>query len=249
VTKVKDQRDTAPPRTAVCLEFSLMPYPEAWDLQSKLVDARNTGDIDKDLFLVLEHPPVYTLGRRGGIENLTVPKEIVENAGIPIVHVERGGSITFHGPGQLVIYPIVDLRAARTGIVDFVHDLEEIMIRTAAEWGVPAERNQLNRGVWVGRNKMGSVGIAVRRGISFHGLALNVNTSLTPFEWINPCGLKGIGVTAMANESPQKVPMDQVRRAVKKHIESIFGIKLVKRSLSDVAPRIMFFEKKYKIGV
>lgn len=233
--KVNDKEKPAPPRIAVFMEFARLAYHEAWDLQLKLVDARRTGDIDKDLFLVLEHTPVFTLGRRGGVENLTVPEEFIEDSGIPIVHVERGGSITFHAPGQIIVYPIVDLRAARMRVVDFVSHLEEVMIRTAAEWGISAERNALNRGIWVGQKKMGSVGIAVRRGIAFHGMALNVDVSLTPFEWINPCGLQGIDVTTMANESGQEIRTDTVRPAVKKHIESVFGIHLVERTLADIA--------------
>lgn len=234
---MSEQQSTKPPRTAACLEFALLAYPEAWSLQLQLVEARKSREIDTDVFLILEHPPVYTLGRRGGIENLTVPKKFIEDSGIDVVHVERGGNITFHGPGQLVIYPIVDLKSARIRVVDFVHHLEEIMIRTAAEWDIAAERNPLNRGVWVGRSKMGSIGIAVRRGISFHGLALNVDVSLEPFAWINPCGLQGVGVTTMVKASARTVRMDQVREAVKKQIEAVFGIKLLERSLSD-------FEKK-----
>jgi len=207
-----------------------MEYREAWDLQGNLVAARKDGVIDRDVVLLLEHPPVFTLGRRGGLDNLTVPEGFLEKSGIPVIHVERGGNITFHGPGQFVMYPILDLRAGGLRVLDYVENLEAVMIRTAGDWGIRAERNPLNRGIWVGNNKLGSIGIAVRRGISFHGMAFNVNLSLDPFGWINPCGLQGVGVTSMERELSRKVPMEQVRKALKRNIESVFGIELVMTS-------------------
>jgi lipoate-protein ligase B len=235
------QKKIVPHRVGACLEFSQIEYQTARQLQYELVDARKSGRIDRDIFLVLEHPKVFTLGRRGGIENLTVPTAWLKNSRIPIVHVERGGNITFHGPGQIVVYPIVDLREAGMSIVEFVGGLEEIMIRTALDWGIAAQRNPMNRGVWVGSNKLGSVGIAVRKGISFHGLALNVNLSLAPFEWIHPCGLRGVGVTSMEKASGRIIEMPAVRRAVKKHLEAVFNIALCACSPADlsVAPNII----------
>lgn len=215
-------------------ELSTMEYREAWDLQTRLVAARRDRIIDTDIVLLLEHPPVFTLGRRGGIENLMISKDFLEEKGIPIIQVERGGNITFHGPGQLVAYPIIDLRAAELGVTDYVEGLEELMIRVAADWGIKAEKNPINRGVWVGLKKLGSIGIAVRKGVSFHGMAFNVNPSLKPFSWINPCGLEGIGMTSMEEELGHKVPMDQVRQAVKRHMERVFGVELVPMSVSDL---------------
>ena len=192
------------------------------------------GIIVKDIVLLLEHPRVFTLGRRGGLENLTVSGDFLEKAGVPVIHVERGGDITFHGPGQVVMYPILDLRDARLGVVDYVELLEEVMIRTASDWGIEAGRNPLNRGVWVGNNKLGSIGIAIRKGISFHGMAFNVNLSLEPFGWINPCGLQNIGITSMERELARKLSMDKVREAVKRHVETIFSVKLVKTELEKL---------------
>ena len=158
----------------------------------------------------------------------------LEESGISVVQVERGGDVTFHGPGQLVVYPIVNLKEARLSVVDYVTALEEIMIRTAGDWGIMAERNSMNRGIWVGNNKLGSVGIAIRRGVSFHGFAFNVNLSLKHFNWINPCGLQGIGMTSMERELSRSVPMDQVHEAVKCHIEAVFGVELVNISLAEL---------------
>ena len=218
----------------LCLEFPSLDYRQAWSLQGQLVRARKEESIDTNLVLLLEHPSVFTLGSNGGLKNLTVPQGFLKKTGIPVIRVERGGDITFHGPGQLVVYPIIDLRATRLTVADYVHHLEEVMVRTAEAWGIKAERNRTNRGIWVGNNKLGSVGIAIRHGISFHGMAFNVNISLEPFGWINPCGLKGVGITSMARELSGKVPMNHVREALKRQFETVFGVALVMTNLSEL---------------
>lgn len=223
-----------PQRTWLYVNLPTMEYREAWDLQAKIVAARKDRILDTDVILFLEHPPVFTLGRRGGLDNLTVSEAFLENEGIPVLQVERGGDITFHGPGQLVIYPIIDLRAARLGVVDYVTALEEVMIRTAADWGLKAERNPRNRGVWVGNNKLGSIGVAIRRGVSFHGLAFNVNTSLKPFSWIHPCGLDDTEITSLERELSRKVSLSHVREAARHHMEDVFGVKLVIKRLAEL---------------
>jgi lipoate-protein ligase B len=217
------------------IDFDRLDYRKARALQEKLITARRTGALQTDIVLFLEHPPVFTLGRRGGRESLLVSDGFLEKAGIPIIHVERGGNITYHGPGQLVAYPILDLQTAGIRVVDFVSCLEEVMLRTAENWGIAAERNDANRGIWVGSKKMGSIGIAVRRGISFHGLALNVQTDLTPFSWIQPCGLKGVGMTSMQQESAQAFSMHQVRAVLKKQFEAVFGMTFTPTDPADLA--------------
>jgi lipoate-protein ligase B len=214
-----------------------MPYPEAWDLQLRLVEARSQGRVDNDVILFVEHPPVFTLGRRGGRENLLVPEETLRQSGIPIVQVERGGNITYHGPGQLVVYPIVHLPSFGIGVVDMVDRLEEVMIRTCAAWGVEAGRNTLNRGAWVGMKKIGSIGIAVRRGVSFHGLALNVNPDLQPFSFIQPCGLKGVGVTSIAQAAGRPVRVEEAVGVAVRHIEAVFGIRLEPQTAEKLAKK------------
>ena len=221
-------------RTCLCLDLPSIDYRDAWEFQTQLVSDRKSNRLDTDIFILLEHPSVFTLGRRGGLENLTLSEDLLKKTGIPVIHVERGGNITFHGPGQLIVYPIIDLRAAGLPVVEYVSLLEEIMIRTVGSWGIKAERNAMNRGIWVGASKLGSVGIAVRRGISFHGLALNVSLALKPFEWIHPCGLEGIGVTSMEEELSQNISMDSVRKTAKDYIEAIFGVNLVTTNLADL---------------
>ncbi len=218
----------------LCIELPVTEYSEAWQLQSNLVKARKDKIVNDNIVLLLEHSPVFTIGRRGGLNNLSVSANFLEKAGIPVVQVERGGNITFHGPGQLVMYPIIDLQVAKLGVVDYVEKLEEVMIRAAADWGIKADRNPINRGVWVGNNKLGSIGIAIRRGICFHGMAFNVNISLKPFGWINPCGLDNMGVTSMEREISRKVSVNQVRENIKLHLKSVFGIRLVMTSLQKM---------------
>jgi lipoate-protein ligase B len=184
--------------------------------------------------MVLEHPPVFTLGRRGGRDNLLIAETFLQQKGVSVVQVERGGNITYHGPGQLIVYAIMDLEARRLAVVEFVTLLEEVMLRTAGGWGVAAARSPVNRGVWVGPRKLGSVGIAIRKGISFHGLALNVRTDLEPFTWINPCGLQNVGVTTLVQESEQDISMADARREIMKQIEAVFNLKLVPIGLQEL---------------
>ena len=216
------------------VELPTVKYRQVWDLQQQLVAARREKAIDTDIILMLEHFPVFTLGRRGGLDNLRISKDFIESRGIEIIHVERGGDITYHGPGQVVMYPIIDLRSARLRVVDYVTALEEVMIQTALEWGIEAGRNPANRGVWVGNNKLGSVGIAVRRGVSYHGLALNVNTSLEPFTWVNPCGLQGVKVTSMKAVKGVEINMDDVRGSLLSSVQDVFGVELERCRLKDI---------------
>lgn len=221
-------------RRWLSVEIPSMEYREALELQRALVDAKIAATLSEDVLLLLEHPPVFTLGRRGSREHLLVAEPFLESREIGLIHVERGGDITYHGPGQLVGYPIVDLRKGRWKIIDFVGALEEVMIDTVGDWGIKAGRNPMNRGVWVGISKIGSVGIAVRRAVSSHGFALNVNTSLEPFSWIHPCGLEGVELTSMKRLLGNEVPMEHVQRAVRLHIQEIFGVELERVSLLDI---------------
>jgi lipoate-protein ligase B len=219
------------------LDLGLSAYREAWDLQLRLVEARKDDVLKHDVVLLLEHPAVFTLGRRGGLANLKVTEAFLDSRGIPLVHVERGGDVTYHGPGQLVAYPVVQLKNMGLGVLGFVEGLEEVMIRTVADWGIKAERNPRNRGVWVGASKIGSLGIAVRRSVSFHGLALNVNTDLEPFTWVHPCGLQGVMITSMKQILGEAIPMEDVKAAAKEHMEDVFGVNLEFSRLEDVLPR------------
>ena len=230
------------------LDLPVMEYREVWDLQTQLVHAKRDRIIDEDVVLLLEHLPVFTLGRQGNREHLLVTEAFLRSRQIPVVHVERGGDITYHGPGQLVVYPIVNLRTGRWRVVEFVEALEEVMIRTASDWGITAKRNTINRGVWVGsKKKLGNIGIAVRRGVSFHGFAFNVNIALEPFSWIDPCGLEDVKATSMKQVLGGEIAMGDIRQAVSFHIQEIFGVQLEHVSLEHIHCLLGFQENRLEM--
>ena len=236
--KSTDEGQRAAGNVWFCLELPETDYSRALELQYKLVAARREDRLKCNTVILLEHPPVYTLGKRGGRENLKVSDGFLQRTGIQVVPIERGGNITYHGPGQQIAYPIIDLRSAKLSVEDYVTGLEEVMIRTARCWDIPADRNELNRGVWVGNDKLGSIGIALRRGVSFHGLALNVNLDLTPFSWTNPCGLNGVGMTSMQRVSGQSIPMDELRRVMKGTFEQVFDVVLKTIQLEELEKQL-----------
>lgn len=210
-------------KAARIVDLGLTDYAAAYALQLDLVERRRSGAGADDIFLVTEHPGTFTLGRRGGRQNLMVSEQYLRQQNIPLVHIERGGDITYHGPGQLVIYPVLYLRQAGLSVTDYVHLLEETMIRLAAAVGVTAQRDPRNRGVWAGDRKMGSVGIAIRHGVAFHGLALNVNVSLEPFSWVNPCGLNGVQMTSLSRECGRQVGMGELKEHLADTLKQVFA--------------------------
>ena len=218
-------RQQAPTRAQACwcMDLKTMAYQQAREFQQAMVRARREKSFSQDVILLVEHNPVFTLGRRGGLENLTVSDAFLEASGIQVIQVERGGDITYHGPGQMVVYPILDLDRQRLGVTELVFMLEEVMIRVSKNLGVQAVQNPRNRGVWVGDRKLGSIGLAVRKGISFHGMALNVNLSLTPFEWIHPCGLANVSMTSLERELSEKPSMQVVRKLTRQHLGDVLG--------------------------
>ena len=209
------------------VDLGLVDYIEAYNLQQRLAERRKNGLLTEDLFLVTEHPSVFTLGRRGGRENLVVSEQFLRDKNVQIVQIERGGDITYHGPGQLVIYPIIYLKKAGLSVTEYVNLLEEIMIGLAAQYGVEAARDPRNHGVWVRDKKLGSVGIAIRHGVSFHGLALNVNLMLEPFSWVNPCGLVGVKMTTLSNECRQEITLPAVKKDLNRLLTKVFGREFV----------------------
>lgn len=209
-------------------------YDRAQALQERCVAAKHAGRLSHDLMLLLEHPPVFTLGRNGGRENLMVSDAFLKEAGVSVRSSERGGNITYHGPGQIVGYPVLDLQRARLGVADYVAALEDLMIAVAGEWGVAAQRDPRNRGVWVNGAKVGSIGLCLRHGMTFHGFALNVNNDLTPFEWINPCGLEGVRMTSLARAAGHAIPMDRLRQSVWRQVSAIFGVALRPAGMDDL---------------
>jgi lipoyl(octanoyl) transferase len=181
------------------IRCGLVPYEEARVAQRWLVEARQEGSVP-DVLLLLEHPPVYTRGRRSTPEELPMAVEWYEAQGIEVRDTDRGGRVTYHGPGQLVAYPIVSLKPYGDDVHEYVRRLERVMIGSLGEWGIEAELIDGLTGVWVGERKIGSIGVHVSRGVTTHGLAVNVNNDLQPFDWIVPCGIEDCRVTSLGRE-------------------------------------------------
>ncbi|MDI6771461.1 MAG: lipoyl(octanoyl) transferase LipB [bacterium] len=210
-----------------------VPFAEAWELQKSLVAARQRGGIP-DVLVLLQHPPVVTLGRSGRAEHLRATREELLSAGIELFRIERGGSATYHGPGQLVGYPIVDLRVMGGDVVRYMRTMEESLIQTLGQFGIAAVRERGYPGVWLGGAKICSVGVAVKRGVTMHGFALNVATALDGFALINPCGLDR-PVTSMSAVLGRPVDLGEVRRAYPEQFSRAFGIDLTPVTAADLA--------------
>jgi len=209
-------------------QLGLISYRQAYEHQLQLVERLHGAEDEDDVCLILQHHPVFTLGRNGSPENITVTKAFLEEKDIELIKVERGGEVTYHGPGQIVCYPIINLRRNRLSVVEFVHTLEEIMLAVVRRFGIKAGRDSRNHGIWLADRKLGSVGIALRHGISYHGLALNVNLDLEPFGWMNPCGLTGVSMSSMERELQQPLEIEEVESAMVKETAQAFE-RLVKR--------------------
>ncbi|TKB24846.1 lipoyl(octanoyl) transferase LipB [Desulfopila sp. IMCC35006] len=233
-----DKQQTA----ARLVDLGKSDYAAAYRLQQALVEKRRQATAAGDIFIVTEHPATFTLGRRGGLQNLMVSEQFLQDKNIPLVPIERGGDITYHGPGQLVIYPIIHLRQAGLTVAAYVHQLEQLMINLAAECGVAAERDLRNHGVWAGGRKLGSVGIAIRHGVAFHGLALNVDVCLEPFSWVNPCGLTGVRMTTLSRECGRAVALDEVKGALFDQLRAVFNRNLI--PLDKDHPDVTMSERK-----
>jgi lipoic acid synthetase len=220
------------------LNLGQQAYQSALQLQHQLVAARSQGTID-DLLLLLQHPPVITLGRRGNEGNILVSKERLAELGIQVHRVERGGDVTYHGPGQLVGYPILDLREHRTDVGWYMHSLEEVLIRTLADFGIGASRVPGNIGVWMNeRTKIAALGARIDNWITYHGFALNVAQDQTHFQLIVPCGLTDVGVTSMEHVLQRPVDMAAVRQRATHNFCAVFGLSASETSLDDVLSRV-----------
>jgi lipoate-protein ligase B len=185
------------------VSLGTVPYGEALELQRELARERISGAIPQDLLLLLEHPPVVTLGRSAKSKNLVASADFLASRGVELFEVERGGDVTFHGPGQLVGYPIIDLKRHRLDLHWYLRQVEEALIRTLAEFSIPAERNIGFTGVWTKNRKIASIGVHARDWVTWHGFALNVTTDLSYFDLIIPCGIDGVTMTSIEREISQ----------------------------------------------
>ncbi len=211
-------------RGAYLLDLGLVPYQEAWDVQRSLAAAVSQGAIP-DTVVFLEHPPVVTLGRRADEQELHVP----ESAAVDVVETDRGGKSTYHGPGQLVCYPIFDLKRHGKDVKKYVRDLEEALIRTIAAVGLEATRIEGLTGVWLQRppRKIASIGVHISRWVTTHGYALNVDLDPAPFtEWITACGLEDAAFTTIARELGHTISVDDVRPLAHGALADVFDLEL-----------------------
>ena len=213
--------------TKVCLvyDLGLVDYHKGLLLQERLLDSRKSGAIP-DVLLLFQHPSVFTMGRSGIVENIIVSEETLVKEGIPVFHTNRGGDITYHGPGQLVAYPILNLREDGLTVHQYVWDLEEIVIRTLADFGIGGQRVSGRRGVWVGRQKICALGLRISREVSMHGFALNVNTNLKYFTYIIPCGITGVSITSVSKLLGHEVEIGEIQENLLRHFSQVFRLTL-----------------------
>ncbi|MGA7280285.1 MAG: lipoyl(octanoyl) transferase LipB, partial [Acidimicrobiia bacterium] len=205
-----------------------LPYAEAWDLQRAFHEGKVGGRTDDDYLLLLEHPPVFTIGRNGDANNLLVDRAMVD---AEVHHVDRGGDITFHGPGQLVGYPIITLEDPKQ-IVPYVRRLEEVLIATLADFGVEGWAEAGYTGVWTDRGKVAAIGVRVSRRVTMHGFALNLHPDMSYFGMMNPCGISDRPVTTLSDLVGRKVTIEEAVRALIPHFERVFGYEVTETQLA-----------------
>jgi len=213
--------------TRLCrvLYLGLYDYSKSYILQKRLVKERIAGTVP-DTLLLLSHPPVYTIGRAGTRKHILVPDEVLEREGIKVYEVDRGGGITYHGPGQLVGYPILNLKQHGSDLHKLIYMYEEVFIRVLAEYGVEAGRLAGYPGVWAGDEKTCAVGIGVSNWVSYHGWAFNINPDMTHFSYIAPCGIRDKGVTSLTRLLGRDVPVCDIMATVAGHFGDVFDLQI-----------------------
>jgi lipoyl(octanoyl) transferase len=219
----------------MCVRAGLVPYREAFELQKRLERQRVEGEMP-DLLLFLEHPPVYTRGRRSTADELPMGEEWYRAQGIEICDTDRGGRVTYHGPGQLVGYPVMSLRPYADDVHDFIRRMEQMMIGSLAAYGIEAGLIDGLTGVWTSeRRKIGSIGVHVNRGITTHGFAINVNNDLQPFEWIVPCGIDHCQMSSVTRELGEAQDMNAFIDVVAGEFGRVYERAPIEATLEEVA--------------
>ena len=209
------------------LDLGLVSYEKAYYLQKRLHKFRREGKTD-DVLILLEHEPVVTMGRRGKKDNILVSDEFLQNKGIRVFEIDRGGDVTFHCPGQLVGYPILDLNFHGKNIHRYLRNLEEVIIRSLKVYGIDGQRIENHTGVWVGDRKVASIGIGVKGWVTFHGFSLNINSDLSYFSLIRPCGFEGKMVTSLSEILGRPVEPKDFRRKLIEQFAEVFNLRMEK---------------------
>jgi lipoate-protein ligase B len=231
-------------KTVWLVNLNSVPYANALALQHQLVEARQRGALN-DTLLLLEHPPVFTLGRNAQDSHILVSREFLQQQGIEVFRVERGGDVTYHGPGQLVGYPILDLHNFRLDVGWFVRSMEEVLIRTLGDFGIHGKRIEKLVGVWIDQPspvqpeaKLAQIGARIEQWITYHGFALNVDPNLAHFDLIVPCGISDKAVTSMTRVLNQPVDLGAVRERVAAQFGDVFGAELIEMSREEFEARL-----------
>jgi len=217
------------------IAFGVEPYRPMNKLQQRIAAWRHEELVD-DTLLLAEHTPTITLGRRADQDNILASAEQLRSEGIEVCRIERGGDVTFHGPGQLVGYPIIHLPSHGLGASDYMHRLEDVVALTLAEYGIATHRRPSVIGVWVGDNKICAFGVRIRRGVTFHGFALNVAPNWHHWSLIVPCGIREGGVTSMAREMPAAPTMSALRERITCHFCRVFHTTMQRTTLDKIRP-------------
>lgn len=205
-----------------CVCLGLTKYNKIWQIQKSIVKSRIQSQIP-DCLLITEHQPVITLGRGTDKNNLLVSTDVLEKNGIDICEIERGGDITFHGPGQTVLYPIIDLKNRGSDVRKYLRDLEQFAISAFSELGLQASTKEGLTGIWINDHKVGAIGVAVSRWITYHGIAINVNVDLDYFKYINPCGITNYPVGSLSQFLTEDISVNVVNDLLVKHFAEVFG--------------------------
>ena len=212
-------------------------YGRSLKLMMNMVERKIKSDTEDRIYLA-EHLPVFTVGRNGGEESLIIDPAFLKKRGIRIYKTGRGGSITYHGPGQAIMYPVLNLEKLKIGVKDFVCGLETVMQSTAKDFGVDVVPGDPNHGVWIDSRKLGSIGLGIRKGICFHGVALNIDMDLSPFSWINPCGLSGITISSikaeLSSQSNCACSVQDAHRSFQHHMCTTFN--LAEKTMEPATP-------------
>jgi len=208
-------------------------YKEAWDIQEELfgraIEQKRAGERPENNLIFCEHPPVFTLGKSGDQQNLLINEDLLRSKGIEFYRINRGGDITFHGPGQIVGYPIIDLEQFGLGVKSYVHTLEEAVIMTLKDYGIPADRFEGATGVWLDTDipgktrKICAIGVRASRHITMHGFAFNVNTELSYYQYINPCGFIDKGISSMETELGNKIDLLEVKERLRINLVNLIS--------------------------
>lgn len=245
-------------KSCFIVDVGLIGYAEAWELQKRLVTTRKNGAIE-DVLLLCEHPHVITLGRNGKREHLLASEQVLRQKGVEFHSSDRGGDITYHGPGQLVGYPILNLGAIRKDVVWYVRMLEEVMIRATAEFGISAERVAGETGIWARdtndsnatnliEEKLGAIGVHISRWVTSHGFAYNVSTDLRNFDLIVPCGITGRKATSLEKILGRAVARKEAVQPVVRHFGEVFGLEMSETSRDDLLARLQTQEPGSEAG-